>query len=145
MAGTGTGAGSRKPSCLQMPAHRTCSCSAPVPVSLPTFAQSGTWARQRAGTMAWLHSVFFLDQNRGWAVGSKGTVLQTLDGGNTWKPRGASTDDVVRDIFFIDEQNGWLVCEVNAYQLKTNEEPASLSDEDHRRWRALETDRDQGI
>jgi photosystem II stability/assembly factor-like uncharacterized protein len=92
-------------------------------VASTTLAQSGTWARQRAGTMAWLHSVFFLDQNRGWAAGSKGTLLQTLDGGNTWKQRGASTDDVVRDVFFIDEKNGWLVCEVNAYQLKTNDEP----------------------
>ena len=34
-----------------------------------------------------------------------------------------STEDVVRDIFFIDDQNGWMVCEVNAYQLKTKEEP----------------------
>ena len=73
--------------------------------------------------MAWLHAVFFLDQNRGWAVGSKGTLLQTLDGGNTWKPRSASTDDVVRDIFFIDEKNGWLVCEVKCYQLKNEDEP----------------------
>ena len=92
-------------------------------VVAPTFAQSGTWARQRTGSMAWLHSIFFLDQNRGWAAGSKGTLLQTLDGGKTWKPRGASTDDVVRDIFFTDENNGWLVCEVNAYQLKTVDEP----------------------
>jgi len=102
-----------------------CSCCllALLCFSSATFAQSGSWARQRAGTMAWLHAVFFLDQNRGWTVGSKGTLLQTLDGGNTWKSRGASTQDVVRDIFFIDEQNGWLVCEVNAYQLKTKDEP----------------------
>jgi len=73
--------------------------------------------------MAWLHSLFFLDQNRGWAVGSKGTLLQTVDGGNNWKPRGASTNDVVRDIFFIDEKNGWLVCEVNVYELKTTDQP----------------------
>jgi photosystem II stability/assembly factor-like uncharacterized protein len=86
-------------------------------------AQSGIWTRQPAGTMAWLHSVFFLDQNRGWAVGSKGTLLQTVDGGNNWKPRGASTNDVVRDIFFIDEKNGWLVCEVNVYELKTTDQP----------------------
>ena len=87
------------------------------------FAQSGTWARQQTSTMAWLHSVFFLDQNRGWAAGSKGTLLQTLDGGNTWKARRASTEDVVRDIFFIDAKNGWLVCEVNVYQLQKNEDP----------------------
>ena len=89
-----------------------------------TFAQNGTWARQRAGTMSWLHSVFFIDQNRGWAVGSKGTLLQTLDGGETWKPRGSlSSDDVVRDVFFIDEKTGWIVCEVNAYKLKLEEDP----------------------
>jgi len=87
------------------------------------FAQTGTWARQRTSSMAWLHGLFFLDQKRGWVVGSKGTLLQTLDGGNTWKSRGASTEDVVRDIFFTDEQNGWMVVEVNAYQLKTKEEP----------------------
>lgn len=89
--------------------------------SSTTFAQ--TWTKQPAGTMAWLHGVFFLDQKRGWAAGSKGTLLQTLDGGKTWKLRDSSTDDVVRDIFFIDEQNGWMVVEVNAYQLKTEEEP----------------------
>lgn len=92
-------------------------------LALPTFAQNGTWARQNSGSMAWLHAVFFLDQNRGWVVGSKGSVLETRDGGNTWTARAASTDDVVRDIFFIDEQNGWLVCVVNAYQLKTLEQP----------------------
>jgi photosystem II stability/assembly factor-like uncharacterized protein len=110
-------------------------------LSLPAFAQSGTWARQPAGTMAWLHAVFFLDQQRGWAVGSKGTVLQTLDGGNIWKARGASTEDVVRDIFFIDEHNGWLVCEVNAYQLKSNEDPRAYlmrTTDGGRNWKRIE-------
>ena len=91
--------------------------------AVSAFAQTGTWARQPAGTMAWLHSVFFINQNKGWAAGSRGTVLRTLDGGNTWKPQGNPTTDVVRDIFFIDENNGWLVCEVNVYQLKTKDEP----------------------
>ena len=92
-------------------------------VTSTTFAQTGTWGRQRSGTMAWLHAVFFLDQNRGFVVGSKGSLLQTSDGGNTWTARSSPTEDVVRDIFFIDDQNGWMVCEVNAYQLKTKEQP----------------------
>ena len=92
-------------------------------VAATTFAQTGAWGRQPAGTMAWLKGVFFLDQQRGWVVGSKGTLLQTLDGGNNWKLRGSSTDDIVRDIFFIDEKNGWLVCEVNTYQLKNLDDP----------------------
>jgi photosystem II stability/assembly factor-like uncharacterized protein len=86
-------------------------------------AQTGDWARQRTGTMNWLHSVFFLDQSRGWAIGSKGTLLSTNDGGKTWQPNSASTSDVLRDIFFIDENNGWLVCEVNVYELKTKDQP----------------------
>ena len=65
-------------------------------------ASAGTWAKQPAGTMAWLRSVFFLDQNRGWAAGSKGTLLRTDDGGKTWQERGASTRDIVRDVFFVD-------------------------------------------
>src|SRR2546423_4524778 len=38
---------------------------------LPTALASGSWTRQRTSSLAWLHSVFFLDQNRGWAVGSR--------------------------------------------------------------------------
>lgn len=91
----------------------------------PLPAQTGSWSRQKAGTMAWLHAVFFLDENRGWAAGSRGILLRTLDGGQTWQSRSVSSDDRVRDIFFLDEQNGWLVCEVNAYQLKTKDEPRS--------------------
>ena len=109
--------------------------------ALPSPAQNGTWARQPAGTMAWLHSVFFIDQNKGWAVGSKGTVLQTLDGGNTWKSHGSPTGDVVRDIYFIDENNGWLVCEVNIYQLKTKDEPRAYlmkTVDGGERWKRIE-------
>jgi len=91
-----------------------CSCLAEAQVD---------WTKQRTGTMAWLHSLFFLDQNRGWAVGSKGTLLATLDGGKTWKPKQSSSGDVLRDIFFLDENNGWVVCEVNVYELKTKEQP----------------------
>ena len=114
----GSGSGSRR-------IAFACSCCLLLLLTFfpAVFAQTGTWARQRSGSMAWLHSLFFLDHNRGWVVGSKGTLLQTRDGGNTWTIHGSSTEDVVRDIFFIDDQNGWMVCEVNAYQLKTKEEP----------------------
>ena len=73
--------------------------------------------------MSWLHSLFFLDQNRGWATGSKGTLLATVDGGKTWSPKQSSSGDVLRDIFFVDENNGWVVCEVNVYELKTKDQP----------------------
>jgi len=88
-----------------------------------TSAQTAGWERQRSGTLAWLHSVYFLDQNRGWAVGSKGTLLATNDGGKSWQQRSSATQDVIRDIFFLDDHNGWTVCEVNEYELKEKDDP----------------------
>src|SRR5690242_18745850 len=85
-------------------------CLAGAAAALPL---TNAWSKQPAGAMAWLHSVLFVDQNRGWAAGSTGTLLHTADGGRNWKPTAASTDDQIRDVFFIDELNGWLVCEVN--------------------------------
>src|SRR4051812_49873945 len=35
------------------------------------------WNKQPTGTFAWLHSVFFVDVQRGWAAGSKGALLST--------------------------------------------------------------------
>ncbi len=89
-------------------------------------AQTGSWVRQKAGTMAWLRAVFFLDQNRGWAVGSKGTLLKTVDGGQNWKFQTAPTISIVRDILFLDEQNGWLVCEANQFELKSSLQPRAF-------------------
>lgn len=86
-------------------------------------AQNGIWVRQRVSSLAWLHGVYFLDEKRGWAVGSKGTLLATIDGGRSWQIKSHPTRDVLRDINFIDERNGWLVCEVNLYDLKTKDEP----------------------
>jgi len=89
---------------------------------LNVHAQTGSWLRQQAGTLAWLHSVFFLDQSRGWIVGSKGTLLATVDGGKTWQIQTRPSGDVLRDIYFSDEKNGWLLCERNEYELKTKED-----------------------
>jgi photosystem II stability/assembly factor-like uncharacterized protein len=88
-----------------------------------TMAQTGSWSKQRTGSLAWLHSVYFLNQNRGWAIGSKGTILATVDGGLTWQPTPSSSTDVLRDIIFVDQNNGWLVVEVNLYELKTKDQP----------------------
>ena len=98
-------------------------CFLTLLITRTAAAQTGSWSRQRSGSIAWLHSLFFLDQNRGWAIGSKGTVLATSDGGNTWVSKSLPTPDVLRDIFFVDENNGWLVCEVNVYDLKTKDQP----------------------
>jgi photosystem II stability/assembly factor-like uncharacterized protein len=73
--------------------------------------------------MAWLHAVYFLDQNRGWVAGSGGTLLETSDGGQTWRKLLPLTKDTLRDVYFANEKTGWLVAERDILKLKTNAEP----------------------
>ena len=75
--------------------------------------------------MAWLRSVYFLDQNRGWVAGSSGTLLRTTDGGATWKKLLPLTRDTLHDVYFADENVGWLIAERDMLKLKTNDEPRS--------------------
>ena len=90
---------------------------------LPTVSASGAWTRQRSGSLAWLHAVYFLDERKGWAVGGRGALLSTDNGGEVWRARPRPTEDALRDVYFSDEQNGWLVCERSIYDLKTRDEP----------------------
>src|SRR5262245_39149743 len=43
-----------------------------------------TWEMLHTGQALPLHTVFFLDDKRGWAAGEMGTILATADGGKTW-------------------------------------------------------------
>jgi photosystem II stability/assembly factor-like uncharacterized protein len=88
----------------------------------PLTALGSPWTRQRTGSLAWLHAVQFVDRDRGWAVGSRGTLLSTLDGGKTWQHKPQPTEDAIRDIYFTNERDGWLLCERNIYDLRSNDE-----------------------
>lgn len=88
----------------------------------PVTSASPGWSRQRISSLAWLHAVFFVDQNRGWAAGSKGALLATVDGGKTWQVKSAPTEDSIREIYFADANNGLIVCERNVFHLKSNNE-----------------------
>lgn len=86
---------------------------------------AAAWEKQRTGTFAWLHAVFFVDERRGWAAGGKGALLSTADGGATWDVRRPPTEDAVRDIFFQDAETGWLVCERSMFKPMEKEESVS--------------------
>lgn len=75
--------------------------------------------KQESGTLAWLHAVYFVNQNKGWIAGSKGTFLATDDGGATWQQDYHFTNDNIRDIYFSDAQNGYMLCERDIYNQGT--------------------------
>jgi hypothetical protein len=54
-----------------------------------------------------LYSVYFIDSNTGWAVGSYGTILKATDGGENWISQISGTSH--RSVYFIDSNTGWIV------------------------------------
>ncbi len=91
-------------------------------IAICSVATSASWTRQRVNSLAWFHAVFFIDQNRGWAAGSKGSLLSTVDGGKSWQVKSPPTEDSIRDIYFADANHGLIVCERNIFELKSNNE-----------------------
>lgn len=56
-----------------------------------------------------LSDVYFVDQQRGWAVGRHGTILHTADGGATWQTQQSGVEASLQGVAFIDAQRGWVV------------------------------------
>ncbi len=74
------------------------------------------WELQQSGVGCVLESVFFLDEQTGWAAGgfthpythtSTGVVLCTRDGGKHWTRDPKVLLPALKRIGFFDEKNGW--------------------------------------
>lgn len=87
---------------------------------LPTAALGG-WQKQQSGTFAWLRSIYFFDERRGFVVGASGTILTTQNGGETWEKTVKPSDDNFRDIVFTGEKTGWILAERSILKTRANE------------------------
>jgi photosystem II stability/assembly factor-like uncharacterized protein len=58
-----------------------------------------------------LHSVFFVNQKMGWAVGTQGKIYQTFNGGKAWREQNSTTAKDLTDVFFRNTAEGWAVGE----------------------------------
>ncbi len=56
---------------------------------------------------AQLADVCFVDAARGWAVGDRGVIWHTSDGGAHWTPQTAGVDCRLASVFFLDARIGW--------------------------------------
>jgi photosystem II stability/assembly factor-like uncharacterized protein len=58
-----------------------------------------------------LQSIFFIDQNNGFATGESGTIMKTTDGGSNWVEQTVLSFYNFYDIFFTDNSTGWVAGE----------------------------------
>ncbi|HMO82295.1 MAG TPA: YCF48-related protein [Pyrinomonadaceae bacterium] len=68
---------------------------------------SGYRGQNGQGTPTRLNALFFLDQERGWAAGNNGTLLQTRNGGKSWSRQESGVEVMLLDILFLDEKTGF--------------------------------------
>src|SRR5690606_35919327 len=56
-----------------------------------------------------LTSVFFLDADRGWAVGDRGVIWHTVDGGRAWRQQPSPVHCRLESVQFLSSELGWAV------------------------------------
>lgn len=73
--------------------------------------QGQNWVQAKVPTRQMLTSLFFVDEQHGWAVGHDAIVLVTRDGGQTWDKQFEDLDREapLLDIWFQDLQTGFAV------------------------------------
>jgi photosystem II stability/assembly factor-like uncharacterized protein len=67
-----------------------------------------TWKTQKSGVFSRFSAVFFVDRQRGWIVGSNGTMIATEDGGQTWQKQvlpERQKREVLRDVWYIKKED----------------------------------------
>lgn len=54
-----------------------------------------------------LNQICFLDAKQGWAVGDRGVILHTDDGGQRWLTQNSGVDCTLSSVCFANDQLGW--------------------------------------
>lgn len=67
-----------------------------------------------------LSSVFFIDDDNGWIVGSEGLIIKTTNAGVDWIPQNSNTTNDLKAVKFVDLNNGWVVGEDGLIIKSTN-------------------------
>ena len=68
-----------------------------------------TWTIASGTTANNLEEIQFADGNRAIAVGEKGTIAMSQDGGQTWTEVQTDIWDHIRSLYFVSDLEGWAV------------------------------------
>jgi len=72
-------------------------------------AGNAQWIELNPGTHNELYGIYFTDINTGYAVGSNGTIIKTLNGGNNWSDLTTGISEVLLSIQFPNPSTGYAV------------------------------------
>ncbi|MCA1579186.1 MAG: hypothetical protein LC794_17695 [Acidobacteria bacterium] len=75
-------------------------------ILLHSHRLSGNWESQRLEVSETLFDIY-ISNTRGWAVGSNGLILHTIDGWRTWERQESPTKNNLFSLFFLSPNRGW--------------------------------------
>jgi photosystem II stability/assembly factor-like uncharacterized protein len=55
------------------------------------------------------NKIFFIDSQKGWAVGWKGQIVSTENGGESWEEQSSNTKFDLDEVVFSTSENGWII------------------------------------
>jgi photosystem II stability/assembly factor-like uncharacterized protein len=82
----------------QTPNRASADHASSQPSLLGTFREDAT-----------LWNVTFVDREKGWAVGDRGVIWHTQDGGLSWRQQKSPVECALYSVFFLDSARGWAV------------------------------------
>ena len=92
----------------ELPPNAERTTPAPAPRQQQPPPPPAPEGRRRRGARR-IASVYFLDAENAWAVGSGGSIYHTADGAETWERQlGEQQPTDFRKILFYDDKNGWI-------------------------------------
>ena len=77
---------------------------------MKTRDAGATWdiVHSAGGLVGIMRDVYFVDDNTGWAVGSSGRILNTVDGGQIWSVTETQISFTLYGVVFANPDTGWV-------------------------------------
>ncbi|TAE23097.1 MAG: T9SS C-terminal target domain-containing protein [Candidatus Kapaibacterium sp.] len=82
-------------------------CALVFSLTAVSLHSQSRWTSQASPTREQLRGVSFVDERTGWAVGNKGTILATQNGGQSWTSQGRVLESNFLDVFFLNPRIGF--------------------------------------
>src|SRR3712207_7302377 len=73
------------------------------------------------------YTTLFRSDERGWAVGERGTILRTEDGGQTWRAVPPRVRTTLLSVKFVNKEEGWAVGRKDRKSTRLNSSHANIS------------------